>query len=66
MHPGLGGCAVEIRDGRPTPQGGGGSPPRLARKNDQIRGEVAGQNKGHILKSFQKRKVMMEQYCNTE
>ena len=47
---------------------GGGSPPRPAppRKNDQNRGEVAGQNKGHILKSFQKRKVMMEQYCNTE
>ena len=45
---------------------GGGSPPRPARKNDQIRGEVAGQKKGHILKSFQKRKVMMEQYCNTE
>ena len=48
------------------PSGEGGSPPRPARKNDQIRGEVAGQNKGHILKSFQKRKVMMEQYCNTE
>ena len=43
-----------------------GSPPRPARKNDQIRGEVAGQKKGHILKTFQKRKVMMEQYCNTE
>ena len=52
--------------GEPSARGGGGSPPRPARKNDQIRGEVAGQNKGHILKSFQKRKVMMEQYCNTE
>ena len=50
--------------GEPSPQGGG--VPRPARKNDQTRGEVEGQKKGHILKSFQKRKVMMEQYCNTE
>ena len=50
-------------DAPPREEGGD---PRPARKNDQIRGEVAGQNKGHILKSFQKRKVMMEQYCNTE
>ena len=46
--------------------GGFPAPSRPVRKNDQIRGEVAGQKKGHILKSFQKRKVMMEQYCNTE
>ena len=52
--------------GEPSARGGGGSPPRPARKNDQICGEVAGHKKGHILKSFQKRKVMMEQYCNTE
>ena len=44
--------------GEPSPRGGGGSPPRPAlwgggvprpdppRKNDQNRGEVAGQNKG--------------------
>ena len=53
---------------RPAPHCGEGGVPRPdpPRKNDQIRGEVAGQNKGHILKSFQKRKVMMEQYCNTE
>ena len=51
---------------RLSEKGGFPAPPRPARKNDQSRGEVAGQNKGHILKCFQKRKVMMEQYCNTE
>ena len=50
-----------IRDGRPAPRGGGfprpapncgeGEVPRpaLSRKNDQNRGEVAGQNKGPNL-----------------
>ena len=66
---------VPGRDGRPAPRGGGGSPPRPAlwggggsppRKNDQNRGEVAGQNKGLYLNFLQKRKLMMEQYHNTE
>ena len=69
---------ILTRDGRPAPRGGG--PPRPAphcgeggvprpdppRKNDQNRGEVAGQNKGLYLNSLQKRKLMMEQYHNTE
>ena len=63
------------RDGRPAPRGRGGSPPCPAlwggggsppRKNDQNRGEVAGQNKGLYLNFLQKRKLMMEQYHNTE
>ena len=68
------------RDGRPAPRGPlpagrGGSPPRPAlwggggsppRKNDQNRGEVAGQNKGPNLNFLQERKQMMEQYYNTE
>ena len=37
----------------------GGSPPRLQKLSEQG-------NKGHIFKSFQKRKLMMEKYCNTE
>ena len=57
---------IETRDGRPAPRGtlpagkggvprpalwgGGGSPPR---KNDQNRGEVAGQNKGPNLNFLQ-------------
>ena len=49
--------------GEPSPRGGEGSPPR---KNDQNRGEVAGQNKGLYLNFLQKRKLMMEQYHNTE
>ena len=63
--------------GEPSPQGRGGSPPRPAlwggggfpappRKNDQNRGEVAGQNKGPNLNFLQKRKQVMEQYYNTE
>ena len=68
--------------GEPSPQGRGGSPPRPAlwggrgegggsraappRKIDQNRGEVAGQNKGPYLNFLQKRKLMMEQYHNTE
>ena len=39
---------------RPAGRGGFPAPPRLARKNDQSRREVAGQNKGPILKSFQR------------
>ena len=44
----------DIRDGRPAPRGGGGSPPRPAppRKNDQNHREVAGQNKGLILNFY--------------
>ena len=49
-----------------SPRGEGVSPPRPARKNDQSRGVVAGQNKSHILKFSQKRKLIMEHYCNTE
>ena len=45
---------MDIRDGCPAPRGGGGSPPRPARKNYQSRGEVAGQNKGHILNYLQR------------
>ena len=45
----------------------GGVPrPDPPRKNDQNRGEVAGQNKGPYLNFLQKRKLMMEQYHNTE
>ena len=47
----------------PRTVGKGGSPPR---KNDQNRGEIAGQNKGPYLNFLQKRKLMMEQYHNTE
>ena len=70
------------RDGRPAPRGtlpagkggfpaprcGEGGVPRPAppRKNDQNRGEVAGQNKGLYLNFLQKKKLMMEQYHNTE
>ena len=35
-------------------------------KNDQNRGEVAGQNKYPNLNFLQKRKEVMEQYYNTE
>ena len=45
---------------------GGGGFPAPPRKIDQSRGEMVGQNKGNILKPFQNRKLMMEQYCNTE
>ena len=49
------------------PRGEGGvlrpAPPR---KNDQNRGEVAGQNKYQNLNFLQKRKQVMEQYYNTE
>ena len=60
--------------GEPSPRGGGGSPhcgeggvpcPAPPRKNEN-RGEVAGQNKGLYLNFLQKRKLMMEQYHNTE
>ena len=70
------------RDGRPAPRGtlpagrggfpalprtvGKGGFPAPSRKNDQNRGEVAGQNKGPYLNFLQKRKLMMEQYHNTE
>ena len=64
--------------GEPSPRGRGGSPPRPPlwgggvprpappRKNDQNRGEVAGQNKYPNLNFLQKRKEVMEQYYNTE
>ena len=64
--------------GKPSPRGRGGSPPCPAlwgggvprpappRKNDQNRGEVAGQNKYLNLNFLQKRKQAMEQYYNTE
>ena len=53
---------------RPAPHCGEGGVPRPdpPRKNDQNRGEVAGQNKGPYLNFLQKRKLMMEQYHNTE
>ena len=58
------------RGGFPAPPrtvGRGGVPrPDPPRKNDQNRGEVAGQNKGLYLNFLQKRKLMMEQYHNTE
>ena len=67
-HPGM--CieksllsALYIRDGRPAGKGGFPAPPR---KNDQNCGEVAGQNKGLYLNFLQKKKLMMEQYHNTE
>ena len=51
----------------PRTVGRGGVPrPDPPRKNDQNRGEVAGQNKGPYLNFLQKRKLMMEQYHNTE
>ena len=50
-------------DAPPRGEGGFPAPPR---KNDQNRGEVAGQNKGLYLNFLQKRKLMMEQYHNTE
>ena len=66
-------CRISGMDAPPCGEGGvpaqphtvgrGGSPPR---KNDQNRGEVAGQNKGLYLNFLQKRKLMMEQYHNTE
>ena len=40
--------------------------PDPPRKNDQNRREVAGQNKGPYLNFLQKRKLMMEQYHNTD
>ena len=40
--------------------------PDPPRKNDQNRGEVAGQNKYPNLNFLQKRKEVMEQYYNTE
>ena len=53
---------------RPAPHCGEGgiSRPDPPRKNDQNRVEVAGQNKGPYLNFLQKRKLMMEQYHNTE
>ena len=58
------------RGGFPAPPctvGRGGVPhPDPPRKNDQNCGEVAGQNKGLYLNFLQKRKLMMEQYHNTE
>ena len=53
---------------RPAPRCGEGGVPRPAppRKNDQNRGEVAGQNKYPNLNFLQKRKQVMEQYYNTE
>ena len=53
---------------RPAPHCGEGGVPRPAppRKNDQNRGEVAGQNKYLNLNFLQKRKQAMEQYYNTE
>ena len=53
---------------RPAPRCGEGGVPRPAppRKNDQNRGEVAGQNKYQNLNFLQKRKQVMEQYYNTE
>ena len=51
----------------PRTVGRGGVPrPDPPRKNDQNRGEVAGQNKGLYLNFLKKRKLMMEQYYNTE
>ena len=48
-------------------RGEGGAPrPAPPRKNDQNRGEVAGQNKGPNLNFPQNMKQMMEQYYNTE
>ena len=49
-----------------TVRRGGAPRPDPPRKNDQNRGEVAGQNKGPYLNFLQKRKLMMEQYHNTE
>ena len=69
---------IRSRDGGPAPRGRGGSPPCPAlwgggvpcptppRKNDQNRGEVAGQNKGQTLNFLHYRKPMMEHYHNTE
>ena len=53
---------------RPALRCGDGGVPRPAppRKNDQNRGEVAGQNKYPNLNFLQKRKQVMEQYYNTE
>ena len=64
-------------DAPPRGEGGFPAPPRTVerggvprpdppRKNDQNRMEVAGQNKGPYLNFLQKRKLMMEQYHNTE
>ena len=59
----------------PSPRERGGSLPRAVGrggfpappcKNDQNRGEVAGQNKYPNLNFLQKRKQVMEQYYNTE
>ena len=63
---------AKVRDGRPAPRGRGGSPPRPAlwggggsptrpsppRKNDQNRGDIAGQNKGPNLNFLQQRKPL--------
>ena len=49
----------------PGPAGKGGFP-APPRKNDQNRGEVAGQNKGPNLNFLQYKKPMMEHYYNTE
>ena len=47
-------------------RGGGVPHPDPSRKNDQNRGEVAGQKKGPNINFLQKRKPVMEQYNNTE
>ena len=53
-------------DAPPRPALWGGGFPAPSRKNDQNRGEVAGQNKYPNLNFLQKRKEVMEQYYNTE
>ena len=52
--------------GEPSPRGRGVPRPAPPHKNDQNRREVAGQIKGPNLNFLQKRKLMMEQYHNTE
>ena len=53
---------------RPAPHCGEGGFPAPIRPVKMIKtaGEVAGQNKGPYLNFLQKRKLMMEQYHNTE
>ena len=67
MHDGIDGKKCLNQGWTPRPAGRGGVPrPAPPRKNDQNRGEVAGQNKGLYLNFLQKKKLMMEQYHNTE
>ena len=67
-HPGLSWRHIWKR-GFPNTGDGNSSPcayEHCSQGFDQSRGDVAGQNKCHILKPFQNRKLMMEQYCNFE